>query len=72
MLPFFFIISLDYILKTSLDNDLELGFTLTESSRYPAKQITDTYYTDDIAVTSNTLKYANTLLLAISRINILE
>ena len=44
-----------------------LGFTLTErkSRRYPAEQITDTDYADDIVVTSNTLKDANTLLLKI-------
>ena len=37
--PFLFIICLDYILKTSLDNNRELGFTLTErkSRRYPAE-----------------------------------
>ena len=60
--PFLFIICLDYILKTSLDNDRELGFTLTKrkSIRYPTEQITDTDYADDIAVTSNTLKDANT------------
>ena len=65
--PFLFISCLDYILKTSLDNNQELGFTLTEreSSQYPAEHITDTDYADDIAVTSNTLKYANTLLLKI-------
>ena len=28
--PFLFIICLDYILKTSLDNNRELGFTLTD------------------------------------------
>ena len=65
--PFIFIICLDYILKTSLDNDKNLEFTLNErrSRRYPAKQITDIDYADDIAVTSNNLKYTNTLLLKI-------
>ena len=65
--PFLFIICLDYILKTSLDNNRELGFTLTDrkSRRYPVEQITDTDYADDIAVTSNTLKDANILLLKI-------
>ena len=64
---FIFIIGLDYILKTSLDNDIELGFTLTErrSRRYPVEQITDIDYADDIALTSNTLKDVNTLLLKI-------
>ena len=48
----------------SLDNNRELGFTQTEinSRRYPAEQLTDTEYADDIAVTSNTLKDANILL----------
>ena len=50
-----------------MDNNRELGFTITErkSRRYLAEQITDTNYADDIAVTSNTLKDANTLLLKI-------
>ena len=50
-----------------MDNDRELRFTLTErrSRRYPAEQLTDIDYADDIAVTSNTLKDANTLLLKI-------
>ena len=65
--PFLFIISLDYILKTSLNNNRELGVNLTERKcrRYPTEQITDMDYTDNIAVTSNTLKAANTLLLKI-------
>ena len=59
---FIFIICLDYsiyiykyILKTSLNNDRELGFTLTErrNRRYPSEQITDIDYTYDIALTSN-------------------
>ena len=64
---FLFIICLDYILKTSLDNNRDIGFPLTErkSRRYPLEQITDTDYADDIAVTSNTLKYTNTLLMKI-------
>ena len=50
-----------------MDNNRELDLTLTEItiSRYPAEQITDTDYADDIAVKSNTLKEANTLLLNI-------
>ena len=58
--PFLFIICLDYILNTSLYNNRELGFTLTERKgrRIPAEQITDTEYADDIAVISNTLKDA--------------
>ena len=62
--PFLFKSCLDYILKTSLDNNRDLGFTLTErkSRRYPAEKIIDTDYADYIAVTSNTLKDTNTLM----------
>ena len=50
-----------------MDNNRELGFTLTDrkTRRYPAEQITYTDNADDIAITSNTLKDANTLLLTI-------
>ena len=62
--PFLFILCLDYILKTSVDINAELGFTLTErrSRRYPATHITDIDYADDIAITTNDMKSANTLL----------
>ena len=54
--PFLFIICIDYILKTPLDNNRELGFTLTERKRRrcSAEKITDTDYADDIAVYDNT------------------
>ena len=54
-------------MKTSLDNNRALGLILTarKSRRNPAEQIIDADYTDDIDITSNTLKYANTLLLKI-------
>ena len=62
--PFLCILCLDYILKTSVDINAELGFTLTErrSRRYPATHITDIDYADDIAITTNDMKSANTLL----------
>ena len=62
--PFLFILCLDYILKTSVDINAELGFTLTErrSRRYPATHITDIDYADDIAITTNDMKSVNTLL----------
>ena len=61
--PFLFI-CLNYILKTAIDNSTELGFTLTQrrSRRYPALHITDIDYADDIVITTNTMKDANTLL----------
>ena len=36
--PYLFIICLDYIMRTSIDNNSQYGLTLTErkSSRYPA------------------------------------
>ena len=65
--PFLFIICLDYILQNSLDCNKELGFTISKSksSRYPAVSITDADYADDIALTTNDLSEANTLLLLI-------
>ena len=61
---FLFIICLYYILKTDIVKSTELGFTLTQrrSRRYPALHITDIDYADDIAVTTNIMKDANTLL----------
>ena len=59
-----FILCLDYILKTSVDINAELDFTLTErrSRRYPAIHITGIDYADDIAITTNYMKSSNTLL----------
>ena len=47
--PYFFIICLDYVLRTSIDKIKENSFELTKkrSRRYPAKTITDTDDTDD-------------------------
>ena len=68
--PFLFIVCLDYILKNALDHNTELGFTLTQkiSSRYPATYITYIDYADNIAVTTDTLKYAKILLYQIEEI----
>ena len=62
--PYLYIICLDYVLRKSIDNIRENGFELTKkrSSRYPAKTITDTDYTDDIAILANTPNQAKTLL----------
>ena len=47
-----------------MDINSYLGFTLIKrkSKRYPAVHITDIYFTDDIAVITNSLIDANTLL----------
>ena len=50
---YFFIICLDYVLRTSIDKIRENGFELTKkrSRRHPAKTIT---YADDIAILAKT------------------
>ena len=67
--PHLFIICLDYVLRTSIDNIWENGFMLTKkrSRRYPAKTITDADYVDDIAVLANTPNQAETLLHSLER-----
>ena len=67
--PYLFIICLDYVLRTSINNIRENGFVLTQkrSRRYPAKTITDADYTDDIALLANTPNQAETLLHSLER-----
>ena len=67
--PYLFIICLDYVLRTSIDNIRENGFELTKkrSRRYPAKTITDADYADDIALLANTPNQAETLLHSLGR-----
>ena len=58
------VICLDYALRISADKNQDLGFTLVKSKsrRYPAKRITDVDYADDLALTSDTIEQAETLL----------
>ena len=67
--PYFFIICLDYVLRTSIDKIKENGFELIKkrSRRYPAKTITDADYADDIAILANTPAQAETLLHSLER-----
>ena len=67
--PYLFIICLDYVLRTSIDNIRENSFVLTKkrSRRYPAKTITDADYADDIALLANTPNQAETLLHSLER-----
>ena len=67
--PYLFIICLDYVLRTSIDNIRENGFVLTKkrSRRYPAKTITDADYANDIALLANTPNQAETLLHSLER-----
>ena len=54
--PYLLIVSLDYVLRTSIDVMKDNGFKLAkERSRiYPAQTITDADYADDIALIANT------------------
>ena len=67
--PYLFIICLDYVFRTLIDNIRENGFELTKkrSRRYPAKTITDADYPDDIALLANTPNQAETLLHSLER-----
>ena len=61
--PYLFIICLDYVLRTLIDNIRENGFVLTKKSRrYPAKTITDADYAEYIAQLANTPNQVETLL----------
>ena len=53
---YLFIISLDYVLRTSIDKikDHDIKLTKERSRRYPAQTITDAGYADDIALLANT------------------
>ena len=55
LVPYLFIICLDYALKRSLDANKDLGFTLqyARSRRYPDIKVTDADYADDLAILSN-------------------
>ena len=61
--PQLFIICLDYVLRTSIDEMKDNGFRLTkERRRQPAQAIMDADYADDIALLANTPAQAETLL----------
>ena len=62
--PYLFIICLDFVFRTSIDQIRENGFELKKKSsrRYTAKTTTDADYADDIAILANTLNQAETLL----------
>ena len=66
---YLFIICQDYVLRTSIELMKDNGFKLAKerSRRYPAQTITDTDYTDDIALLANTPTEAETLLHCLER-----
>ena len=64
LVPYLFIICLDYVLKMSIDKMKDSSFKLTKerNRRYPAKIITDADYADDIVLLENSPTQAETLL----------
>ena len=64
-----FIICLDYVLRTSIDQMKDNGIKLKKERnwRYPAQTITDADYADDIALLANTPAQAKTLLHSLER-----
>ena len=62
--PFLFINCLDYVLKKALDHHNIIGFTLIErrSKRYPAIQIKNVDYADDLAIVTDNTNEAILLL----------
>ena len=69
LVPYFFIICVDYVLRTSINKIKENRYELTKkrSRRYPAKTITNADYADDIAILANTPNQAETLLHCLER-----
>ena len=69
LIPYHFIICLDYVLRTSIDKIKENDFELTKkrSKRYPAKTITNADYADEIVILANTPNQAETLLHSLER-----
>ena len=68
--PYIFIICLDYVLRKAVDKNLELGFTLKKQQcrRQAAKKITDADYADDLAVLTDHIIDATTLLHNIEKV----
>jgi hypothetical protein len=67
--PFLFIIVVDYVLRMSVDTINSKGYQLKErvSSRHPAKYLTDTDFTDGIALMSQSLADADSLLQSLEK-----
>ena len=62
--PFLFIMVLHYVLRKSLDLNNSKGLQLypRRSSRNPAIHLTDAGFADDLALISNSIQNAQTLL----------
>ena len=66
---YLFIISLDYVIRTSIDimKDNDLKVTKKRSRRYTAQTIIGAHYADNIAFLANTLTQAENLLHSLER-----
>ena len=60
--PFLFIIALDYILRNCMSPDYGLTILPRQSRRVPAVTVTDLDFADDLALLSNTIQDAQSLL----------
>ena len=62
--PLLFIIILNYVLRTSIDENKYLSLTLSKqrSRRYPTIKITDAYYADDLVIFADSSRNAEKLL----------
>ena len=60
--PFLFIIVLDYILRNCMSPDYGLTIHPRQSRRVPAVKVTDLDFADDLALLSNTIQDAQSLL----------
>ena len=69
MIIFLFIIVVDYVLRMAVDTINSKGYQLKErvSSRHPAKYLTDTDFADDIALISQSLADAESLLQSLEK-----
>ena len=67
--PFLFIVVLDYVLRLSLDTNNEKGLQLhaRRSSRHPAQHLTDLDFADDLAITTESVKDAESLLQSLEK-----
>ena len=68
--PWLFVISLIYVLRTSIDWKQEYSLTMEKarSRRYPEQTITDVNYANDIAILANTPTHAESLLHSLEKV----
>ena len=59
LVPYLFIIVLDYALRTAIDDREGLTLTRRRSSRHPASHLSDLDYADDIALFADTVQEHN-------------